>query len=614
MNNSCDLLLLRIIGQEIFKDGGATFIHFLPNYNPQVSTLLKKCNTKLVPFLQKFPRVFQIIENDGKFNCHGHDVVKLLDCSDSLPDGICILDHHDSILTPGNCSHVCSNLLEKKLADRTFYELRKRHVKLLKRLGEKSKNESSNVLNKEEYSRNDNYCPCIPGAQLQWLTNKVKTELHEYIRSLPTRPKGVLPFSHQWFYDAMVLYLSCLEHKVNTCIEDDTCLLQIEEEEVKGNRKENIGNIRVHLKTSKNTTTTKNKHLQSLETVAGRIKYILENYGPAVGGMDLGRLMSDRTLRQLTNGEDARTMIWENPHLFKGIRVFRDIRRTKKGTVNNNDNHSWYIEFIRTELDNVDVDDVNGAEKRFLAADEVGSFSLTKRRVATGMANLLLRACIHGSLGFTKKTDNKVEHTINGIGRSDKDIALERGAICIDLTAGVGGNTIAFGKVYSRVYAFEIDPARAVLLQRNIDRFMDICDKEKIIVQCQDSVKGITNLARELCANNTTPYQTRISVFIDPPFGGVHYRSKNVIDGTTLCLGENMPLVRVVTIVCSLFKLTTFGLKLPLTFDVRSLVQQLNTDSSHLSNSMYVKVLLIKKIERQLFIILESELQLKKMR
>jgi hypothetical protein len=53
----------------------------------------------------------------------------------------------------------------------------------------------------------------------------------------------------------------------------------------------------------------------------------------------------------------------------------------------------------------VAVDD-NGRNLPF-AADEIGSFSLTNRRVAVAMAKLLLRACIYGPQGFTKNNDCK---------------------------------------------------------------------------------------------------------------------------------------------------------------------------------------------------------------
>jgi hypothetical protein len=624
MNDSFDLILLRTIALEIFKDGGATFIHFLPNYNPQISTLLKKSKTKLVPFLQKYPSVFEIIENNGNFDCCGHDVVQLMDCSVVHDDIHPLLEERTSVSSESNCLLASSNLvmlLEKKLTERTLYELRKRRVKLLKRQSDKHVEENGYVVEEEEEvymdkgrgngsisnTRSSENSPDggIPGAQLQWLTNKVKKELHEYIRSLPIRPTGVLPFSHQWFTEAMALYLSFLEDTIDTWIEDDACLLYIEQDDVDCNKKENIGRIRIYLKSSKMAPLTKDMLLESLDKIANRIKFILENNGPAVGGIDLGRLMSDRTLRRLTNGEDVRTMIHENPDLFRGIRVFRDNRRTKTGAVND-DSHSWYIEFNRTILNKGKADDRFDAEKRLLAADDVGSFSLTSRRVAIAMANLLLRACIHGPLGFTKNNDCKVVDPVNGIGQSDKEVAIERGMICIDLTAGVGGNVIAFGKVYSHVYAFEIDQTRADLLQRNIDSFMEICDREKIIVQCQDSIQGIAKLASELRANESRGRLARISVFIDPPFGGVYYRSKNAYDGSNLCLGENMPLKRVVATVSSLLSPVTIGLKLPLIFDVRSFAQQLEVESSSSSISIDVKVVLIKKIERQLFVILQS--------
>jgi hypothetical protein len=160
--------LIRIIALEIFKDGGSTFIHFLPNYNPRASTLLKKSKTKLVPFLQGNPRVFQIIENVGNFACRGHDVVELVDYS-VVNTGD---PHH--LTKDISCS---SNHLERKLAERTLYELRKRRVKVLKRQCDKDESGSSSYAEEKEQTdkerggrkttsnRNSDPC-CIPGAQL----------------------------------------------------------------------------------------------------------------------------------------------------------------------------------------------------------------------------------------------------------------------------------------------------------------------------------------------------------------------------------------------------------------------------------------------------------------
>jgi len=36
----------------------------------------------------------------------------------------------------------------------------------------------------------------------------------------------------------------------------------------------------------------------------------------------------------------------------------------------------------------------------------------------------------------------------------------------------------------------------------------------------------------------------RVAVFVDPPFGGIHYKSTNANETTSLNLGEDMPLAR----------------------------------------------------------------------
>jgi len=392
-----------------------------------------------------------------------------------------------------------------------------------------------------------------------------------------------------------------------------------------------IGQSRVHFVPMPNTLEGDHgyRRQSQIENIANRIRSVLQNNAPPMGGIDFGKLLQDQQLRSLTGGMDVRKVMKEWPGLFHGLRVFQDGNRgcgSKAGMTSSDDDHrnfTWYIEIVReahaslhNRSKNEDlVEESTCPVNSRLAADEVGTYSLTKPRLATAMAKMLWRACKYGYLG---KIDNK--------GSSTSDTALRNfldEMVCIDITASVGGNTIAFAKAFSSVYAYEIDELREEYLRKNIASFLDAADRSKVVVECTDSMRGaiqkLAKLLRPLPAginDNDTPFVlSRVAVFVDPPFGGIHYRSQISKGSASLNLGEDMPLTRVVAIVSNHLSPVTIGLKVPLHFDVASFVDQAKEEtlcSRNVSSSLLksipvtIRTLIIKKMERQLFVILDA--------
>jgi hypothetical protein len=88
----------------------------------------------------------------------------------------------------------------------------------------------------------------------------------------------------------------------------------------------------------------------------------------------------------------------------------------------------------------------------------------------------------------------------------------------VDYTAGVGGNVLSFAKYFGKVVAIEIDELRASHLKNNAD----VYGYENVEIICGSST-------------NYVPKPTDSVIFIDPPWGGIHYKEhKNL----TLFLGE----------------------------------------------------------------------------
>ena len=624
--------LLRILICEIAKDGGVTLVNSLPISNPLISAHLnsknlKKEKIKLVAFLEAYPRTFQV-DTTGK-----NQIVRLLD-SDIDTDHV----------RPGKLAKEAVAVkfkiqlkAKKELADKTMYELQKRLSKYKRR----SKVHRSSKIEGESCATMTMHD--VPGAQIEWLTKKVQNELHRYTRALSkkVRPTGVVPFSNGWLAVAKTLYVDFLNEMCSYCSIDadivktpDAPLTDAYCEALHGvilsiqTCPSEAGQHRVHFVPMPNHQMqgcgSKEK---KIERIAKRVKNVLQNNAPPIGGMDFGMLLRDQQLRSLTGGMDVRKLIEDHTGLFQGLRVFQDKNRgcrSKVGIGSDGDrcNFTWYIEIVKeNHAMNSDngrdlVEDSICNDKSRMAADEVGTFSLTKPRLATAMAKMIWRACKYGHLG--KLDENESDSQATSIATaSQRDFSDEM--VCIDITASVGGNTIAFAKVCSRVYAYEIDKLRVEYLKRNIVSFLDAADRSKVVVECTDSMEAIQKLAKVLrpilvgSIHNDTPFiLPRVAVFVDPPFGGIHYRSMESNGCASLNLGEDMPLTRVVAIVSNHLSPVTIGLKLPLHFDVASFVAQAKEETLSARNSplslptpLSMKTLIIKKMERQLFVILD---------
>ena len=88
-----------------------------------------------------------------------------------------------------------------------------------------------------------------------------------------------------------------------------------------------------------------------------------------------------------------------------------------------------------------------------------------------------------------------------------------------DATANVGGSTIGFAQNFGAVNSVEIDPKTFDLLKNNVELFPN---SDRVIFYNDDYLKLIPDLKQDL-------------VFVDPPWGGIDYKSKDKI---SLKLGD----------------------------------------------------------------------------
>lgn len=141
-----------------------------------------------------------------------------------------------------------------------------------------------------------------------------------------------------------------------------------------------------------------------------------------------------------------------------------------------------------------------------------------------------------------------------------------------DATAGVGGNTISFGKTFKYVNAIEIDKIRFKYLQNNIE----VYNLNNVNVYNNDCLDILHRLYHDI-------------IFFDPPWGGKNYKFQ---DNLKLKLSDNH-----IEDICIDIKNKSWTrcivLKLPLNYDIDFLKVKLNNYdmSIHTLNKMLIVVL-----------------------
>ena len=85
----------------------------------------------------------------------------------------------------------------------------------------------------------------------------------------------------------------------------------------------------------------------------------------------------------------------------------------------------------------------------------------------------------------------------------------------VDLTAGLGGNTLSFAKHFDKVIAIEYDNERFNYLKNNVDSY----DYKNISIYQGNAINLINKFNEQIDA-----------IFIDPPWGGPNYKEEDKID------------------------------------------------------------------------------------
>ncbi|KAJ8604119.1 hypothetical protein CTAYLR_001790 [Chrysophaeum taylorii] len=146
-------------------------------------------------------------------------------------------------------------------------------------------------------------------------------------------------------------------------------------------------------------------------------------------------------------------------------------------------------------------------------------------------------------------------------------------SVIIDATACVGGNAFQFASVFSRVVAIEIDDARCGMLRFNVD----LLGLTNVDVLKGDCVACLPDCLRR---------HPGALVFVDPPWGGRGYRSRDLVD---FRLANDATLVDVADL-CATHAATHLLFKLPTAYDASDLAAKYRIDAHSISKKVKLVV------------------------
>mmetsp|Transcript_3286 Transcript_3286/g.9450 ORF Transcript_3286/g.9450 Transcript_3286/m.9450 type:complete len:580 (+) Transcript_3286:22-1761(+) len=464
---------------------------------------------------------------------------------------------------------------EGALKERLVYRLRQNYCKLRRRKANRQAEGGDAIDEVNDPS----------GVSLPWLVKKCPKECHMYARLQPNRPMDVLPFSKEWNVQVEPILLDFVQEHADTAfvigqrngVANVGLIQSLQGEEEEGG----CGSI-------------------DLEAIRIKLVSILGERGNAVGGLDVGNILTDPKMRRLLGGRDLSTVIHDNLVAFESfVEIYQDDQR----------NNAWYCKLSADGFANSNKGTSGVKRKKdLLYADEVGTYSLTDTTSALAMTKVLAGA-------FDTGEGSKVA----------------RSTVAIDMTAGVGGNTIGLCKLFPKVIAYEIDADRIEFLKRNISERVDASTVD-VTLRCGDSVQALDSLQAELRGGGFD-ISKQVAVIIDPPFGGTHYRRRggkmippngevgsNCYGDEGLRLGD-VPLSEVVEVVMGKLKPCAVGLKLPLNFDVHRFAKRLvggsknnsggtcsdrNTTTTE-AEEMELQIKAIRRLARNLFVVVQNK-------
>lgn len=511
--------LLYLLALEVARDGGVSDAARLcgsgdrgdgADFLIEVRRLLRICGcSKLLPFVRRHPNVI-VVETRGS----AHYLRLLVPPSSASGNGVASFSFFAAEVaaevaaeTP-DASDV--EVHAERLARRSELALRQRAV------------------NKRRRGR----ASYLPPVALQWLLLRVSAEVHGLLRLLPAyRPQGCEPFSECWHAAALPFLVQFLEERPDRfCIELGVSSAPCASENVTGNF---IVGPQVQLR-DLDWESVSSFEVQELDDLQGRILEFLRSAGlhfPGSAGIPLGCVARDAEVHSLLQGRSLLEALAIEP-LAGSLERYRDPEC----------GGDWRVRIRGTA--GLQVDGEGQLVTEGFQADAEGLYSVTGRRAAKAMARMLAR-CFEEHLGLP---------------------ALAAGSRCVDMTAGVGGNTAALARAFHAVQAYEIDPTRYSLLRENL-QMCGLAGRVDCILG--DSVAALQAGDKHAHADAAVSSEPLPAVMLDPPWGGVNYKRKGPVELLLggLRISQLLPILR--------GRASVVGLKAPVAWDAAAFLSGL---------------------------------------
>jgi 16S rRNA G966 N2-methylase RsmD len=299
--------LLQIISQEVQRDGGASVVRDLKDYNVQIKSLLRRCNQtkKLLTFLEMHPSIFEVDRNALPH------VVYLITYNDCGTNSSASLESRECIEQQSIQEHLEDNRDSIKEQARVEAEFEKRIICTLKsersrkdRRHNRQQNNDNNNNNNNDYDCNchGKHSSSFGGVSLRWLLKQSKSQLHHYLRLC-----GFYENVYSNCKDVKIVgspdWLNLVESKfieiLSTC---HFCELQNDNTRINLSVKANNDNIDV-------------------QTIAMKLKEKVEEDGGTHISLSL-LLNRYPELCTLLSGCDILSLKNKHEHLFQGINIY----------------------------------------------------------------------------------------------------------------------------------------------------------------------------------------------------------------------------------------------------------------------------------------------------
>ena len=668
---------------------------------------------KLATFMEQYPSIFNVqrrkAKKDFKHPEHSRNDDDRHTVSLQQMDIIDDLCHYCFLNTnthPDQKSfHDQRKIFQQQLESQLYYILIKRNEKIKRRLERKKQIQNKDLSSIEFNNDSDSNHSIINNyASIIWLAHKLESELYQYSRLLDKqiRPFGTLVGSIDWWHMIIPIFITFIKETLSSSsryivnLHNDDTEIELIDSHHDSNKKTIIYQYK---NDANNDSQIQMEYLQTnpfndYYKISIELHFILTKkiHVPKLNGIDYGMLLQKHeSLRKLLHGRDLIQIIQSeqmnpNSSLFHHVEIFTNntnenyknihgdattldineqntnrnsnwrirLKNPNHVSISNNhypsgfkdlypSNHDSIINEYKTEINHKQRQQQQQQQQHhrsllYVANDDIGLYSVTGSKIASSMANSLYHQTIIQSLD-RNKNDKPKKHSHN-IPRN----------ICIDLTAGVGGNTIACAKVFEKVIAYDIDEIRVHACRQNVNQRLKQNENQpsNVIVKCENALTALPELAqlyrqRKLSSSvnvwksshvdvskeihncnddsntnenddtmqvvdNKSNHDISIAVMLDPPWGGLNYRQIGNNDTIGLIGNDSetfVPIPNLAYLVSLYLAPTVLGIKLPLTFEVDKFMHQLcilmNVDRDMNDK---VKIVSIKKMKRQLFLIL----------